>query len=66
MTYEVIGMTCEGCVRSVKRVIAATSPGVGVEVELSTGWVTVTGEHAPEAIREAVEGAGFELTGAVV
>ncbi|MFX9877817.1 heavy metal-associated domain-containing protein [Acinetobacter baumannii] len=57
---EVSGMTCAGCVRSVTRAVQAV-PGVDrVAVDLATATVTVEG-GTPEAIRAAIERAGFAV-----
>jgi len=64
-TYTVQGMTCSHCVNSVSTEVGAL-PGVhAVDVDLASGAVTVTSE-APldaEAVRGAVEEAGYELVG---
>jgi len=68
-TYRVTGMTCDHCVRAVTDEMAAI-PGVrDVEVELVAGGestVRVVSEDAlPEdAVREAVDEAGYQLAGA--
>ncbi len=62
-TYQVRGMTCGHCVRSVSTEIGAL-PGVAtVDVELSTGAVTVTSEEPldPAAVAAAVDEAGYQL-----
>ena len=62
-TYQVVGMTCDHCVRSVSQEVGALDGVTAVEVDLSSGNVTVTSE-APldaEAVREAVEEAGYEV-----
>ncbi len=64
-TYQVQGMTCGHCVQSVTKEIGAL-PGVrGVDVELDSGRVTVTSEQGldREAVRAAVDEAGYELVG---
>jgi copper chaperone len=61
--YTVVGMTCGHCVRSVSQEISRI-PGVSaVDVELSTGAVTVTGESATDAdaVAAAVAEAGYEV-----
>nr|WP_296065674.1 heavy-metal-associated domain-containing protein [uncultured Actinoplanes sp.] len=62
-TYTVTGMTCSHCVQAVTGEISAL-PGVAdVQIDLSSGAVTVTSE-APledEAVRAAVDEAGYEL-----
>jgi len=63
-TYKVDGMTCGGCVRSVTNAITRVAPDAKVEVDLPTGRVTVDGADA-DAVKKAVEGAGFDFGGAV-
>ena len=61
-TYTVTGMTCEHCVASVTEEVTEL-PGVdAVEVELATGTLTVEGTADADAVRGAVEEAGYELT----
>jgi copper chaperone len=59
---KVSGMTCQGCVRSVTRVLKAV-PGVeGVEVSLERGEADVRYDPARTvvpALRKAVEDAGY-------
>jgi copper chaperone CopZ len=65
-TYTVVGMTCGHCVQSVTGELGAL-PGVStVEVDLGTGAVTVTSEEplADDAVRAAVDEAGYELAAA--
>jgi copper ion binding protein len=63
--YTVKGMTCSHCVNSVSTEVGAL-PGVrDVDVDLATGAVTVTSDRPldTEAVRGAVEEAGYELVG---
>lgn len=60
--YKVDGMTCGGCVRSVTNAITKLAPDATVAVDLPTGIVTVDGADA-EAVKTAVEGAGFDFGG---
>lgn len=65
-TYTVTGMTCEHCVKAVTQEISAID-GVGdVRVDLGSGVVTVTsdGPLSDEAVRAAVDEAGYELANA--
>jgi copper chaperone CopZ len=59
---KVTGMTCQGCVRSVTRVLQEL-PGVeSVEVSLDRGEAAVRhdpGRARVDALRQAVEDAGF-------
>jgi copper chaperone len=60
---KVQGMTCQGCVKSVTRVLQAL-PGVeAVEVSLERGEAALRYDPAQatiEQLRRAVEDAGFE------
>ncbi|HMM69869.1 heavy-metal-associated domain-containing protein [Gudongella oleilytica] len=59
---KVEGMSCNHCVMAVKRALTGLD-GVGtVEVDLESGKVTVVGEAlADEALREAIDDAGYEV-----
>ncbi|MCK4939911.1 MAG: heavy-metal-associated domain-containing protein [Rhodospirillaceae bacterium] len=62
-TYKVIGMSCGGCAKSVTSAIQSAAPGSAVDVDLDNKTVSVSG--AEEAVvKQAVEDAGFEFTGA--
>jgi copper ion binding protein len=65
-TYTVTGMTCAHCVQAVTSEISEL-PGVdAVEVDLAASAVTVT-SAAPlsvDAVRAAVDEAGYELADA--
>jgi copper chaperone CopZ len=62
-TYTITGMTCEHCVRAVDSELRQL-PGVNdVSVDLGAGTATVTSDLAldPQAVRAAVDEAGYEL-----
>lgn len=62
-TYAVTGMTCDHCVRAVTTELVMV-PGVkGVDVDLGSGTVTVTSDQPldRDAVREAIDEAGYEL-----
>jgi copper chaperone CopZ len=64
-TYTVAGMTCGHCVTAVTEELAQV-PGVrDVEVDLSSGAVTVTSDSPLDnaTVAAAVDEAGYELTG---
>lgn len=63
-TYIVEGMTCGHCVRSVTGELSALSGVTGVDVDLASGQVSVSSAQAldDEAVRAAVEEAGYEVT----
>ncbi|MEU4557611.1 copper ion binding protein [Actinoplanes sp. NPDC023936] len=65
-TYQVTGMTCAHCVQAVTKEISALSGVAGVQVDLTSGTVTVTSDTplSGDAVREAVDEAGYELADA--
>jgi copper chaperone len=66
-TLEILvsGMTCDHCARAVRAEVGVL-PGVSaVDVDVAAGRVVITGEPLPgrDALRAAVEEAGYELAG---
>jgi copper chaperone len=64
-TYTVSGMTCGHCVSAVTEEVTQVPGVIAVEVDLASGALTVTSE-APvdeDAVRAAVEEAGYEVSG---
>jgi copper chaperone len=61
--FTVKGMTCGHCVSAVTTEVGRIEGVTGVDVDLATGSVTVASTAAldDEAIREAVDEAGYEL-----
>lgn len=64
-TYKVLGMSCDGCVKSVTKAIQLAIPGATVEVNLDAKEVSVEGGDDNETIQQAVEKAGFEYAGPI-
>ncbi|GAB3647955.1 heavy-metal-associated domain-containing protein [Glycomyces tarimensis] len=64
-TYLVKGMTCGHCASAVTQEVTALSGVENVDVAVDSGKVTVTSteELATDAVREAVDEAGYELVG---
>jgi copper ion binding protein len=62
-TYDVVGMTCDHCVRAVTEEVGAVTGVSQVTVDLLAGRVRVTTEETVPVvkIREAVEEAGYAL-----
>jgi len=61
ITYSVPGMTCEHCRRAVSSEVGAVAGVAGVEVDLGTKVVTVTGDGLDDrALRSAIEEAGYQ------
>ena len=58
--YHIKGMSCPHCKASVEKNLSRL-PGVeSVEVDLSSGTATVTGDHDHEAAYRTIEEIGFE------
>ena len=64
-TYTVTGMTCGHCVSSVTEEVSELAGVSDVQVDLASGRLTVTADQplGPDAVREAVEEAGYQLAG---
>lgn len=63
-TYTVQGMTCGHCQASVTEEVSAVQGVTGVEVDLATGRVTVTGSgFTDDAVSAAVDEAGYQVVG---
>ena len=62
-THDVIGMTCDHCVRAVTTEVSAIDHVHDVHVDLQAGQVRIIATEAvPLArLREAVEEAGYQL-----
>ncbi|HVA74808.1 MAG TPA: heavy metal-associated domain-containing protein [Acidimicrobiales bacterium] len=61
ITYRVPGMTCDHCKRAVAGELGSVTGVSGVDVDLATKVVTVTGEGLDdEVLRAAIEEAGYE------
>ncbi|MGC4893717.1 heavy-metal-associated domain-containing protein [Micromonospora sp. DT31] len=65
-TYQVSGMTCGHCVNSVSTELGALPGVTDVQVDLATGRVTVSSQQPldADAVRAAVDEAGYDLVGA--
>lgn len=61
--YTVKGMTCQGCVKSVKSALERV--GVEAVVDLDTHQARVADDVDADVVRKAVEGAGFDFEGLV-
>ncbi len=63
-TYNVSGMTCGGCARSVTNAVSLALPETSVVVSHEAGTVQVNGAHQQDQVKKAVEDAGFDFGGA--
>jgi len=66
ITLTVKGMTCMGCVKSVKNVLAPI-PGVAVvDIVLESGQVAISFDPTktgPDQFKTAIQDAGYEVVG---
>ena len=64
-SYTVVGMTCGHCVTAVTEEVAAVPGVTSVDLDLTTGGLTVTSSDPVDdgAVRAAVEEAGYEVAG---
>ncbi|MDA8300894.1 MAG: heavy-metal-associated domain-containing protein [Actinomycetota bacterium] len=61
ISYTVPGMTCDHCKHAVTTELSAVAGVAGVDVDLETKLVKVTGESLDDgALRAAIEEAGYE------
>jgi copper ion binding protein len=62
-TFQVQGMSCGHCVNSVQSEVSAIDGVTAVDVDLTTGQVTVTSDTPIDtnAVTAAVEEAGYEI-----
>jgi copper chaperone CopZ len=61
-TLAVTGMTCDGCARTVERVLSRV-PGVSsAKVDFDLGRAIVSGSTAPSELITAIENAGYGAT----
>ena len=63
-TVTVSGMTCGPCASSVRKAVGGIAGVISVDVDLASGQVTIDSNDAIDAnsIKNAVEGAGFQMT----
>ncbi|MBL6957717.1 MAG: heavy-metal-associated domain-containing protein [Rhodospirillales bacterium] len=62
-TYRVLGMSCEGCAKSVTNAIKAVASDAEVNVDLEAKSVSVGGSVDSAVVEQAVDDAGFEFAG---
>ena len=59
--FNVSGMTCGHCVAAVKRAVGELDAQAKVEVDLSSGRVTVASTAAVAALKAAIEEEGYTV-----
>ena len=63
LRLKVEGITCGGCVASIRRALGAAAPEAKVSVDAAKGEVEVAGAAVKAAVVAAIEDAGFTVTG---
>jgi copper chaperone len=66
ITLTVKGMTCMGCVKSVKTVLEPIPGVAGVDIVLESGLVAIDFDSAkanPDQFKTAIQDAGYEVVG---
>ncbi|MFM7670264.1 MAG: heavy-metal-associated domain-containing protein [Betaproteobacteria bacterium] len=61
---KVDGMTCGGCAASVKRAFKALDANANIEVDLHSKAVKIETSVALDAVKAAVEDAGYDVLSA--
>ena len=60
IVLNVKGMTCQGCVNSVTRIIRKSDPSADVKIDLATGRVEAHTSVSAASLAAAVTGGGYE------
>jgi copper chaperone len=64
IVLKVDGMGCQSCVSAVQKAVALVTPSASVSVDLTAGEVRIENAEATvSAIKGAIEGAGYDVTG---
>lgn len=61
---QVENMTCGHCVKAVTKAVQSVDPQAQVQIELADKSVKVGTDKGLEAVREAIEEAGYPVTSA--
>ena len=61
--FEVQGMSCQHCVAAVTRSIQEIDPQARVQVDLERGKVAVESTQTNDALKDAIDDAGYTVLG---
>lgn len=64
-TLAISGMTCEGCARTVERVLSRVRGVTSAAVDFDLGVAIVNGSAAPSDLIAAVEAAGYGASASI-
>lgn len=62
-TFEVQGMTCQHCVRSVTRAVTGLDEQARVEVDLDVGRVKIDSSLPRDRLAQAIRDEGYTVAG---
>ncbi|WP_439580654.1 heavy-metal-associated domain-containing protein [Elioraea sp.] len=62
MIFSVSTMTCDGCVRSITRLVQAADPKATVSADLASRRVSLTTALSGVAVKALLDKAGYEAT----
>ena len=61
ITFEVPGMTCGHCARTITNALQEIDPAAEVTVELASKRVAVGSNAIPEQLKKAIQDAGYDV-----
>jgi len=59
IVLNVTGMTCQGCVNSVTRIVKRADPAAEVAIDLPTGRLEATTAASAQTLAQAITAAGY-------
>ena len=60
ITFDVKGMTCQGCVNAVTRIVKRADPAAEVKIDLASGRADVVTSLPGDQIAQAIGKGGYE------
>jgi copper chaperone len=61
--YNVAGMTCSGCAKSLTSALSKAAPAAEFTVDHAAGLVSVKGDVSADTVKQVVEAGGFDYLG---
>ena len=62
INFNVPGMTCGHCARTITNAVQEIDPAAKVNIDLTAKNVAVTSSAQPERLKMAIENAGYDVT----
>lgn len=63
MQFKVEGMSCNHCVGAITRAVQQVDPGATVSADIAGQSVSVESQADAQAVRSAIESAGYAVKG---